>query len=290
MTVRRGHCIGTQEVTNCAVHSVSIEFAPSFRPRPIRHVLMDWDGTTTLSRAGWSEIMADIFIENLPHLPGDTDESLRAFSLDQLMRLAGRPSIHQMSHLADLVAMRGGSPEDPGRYQAEFQRRLGALAGARLAQVRDRARDADPLLVSGVRDMLEHLCQLGITVSLASGTPVAELREEIGLLGMAEYFEDRIHGPTDVHDRTFAKRTIIDDLLGKYSLAGASLLSFGDGPGELHDTKAVGGLAVAVASDEQNNGSGRVNPLKREVLLAAGADAVIADFRNPAGLMTALTT
>ena len=34
-----------------------IEFAPTFRKRPIRHVLMDWDGTTSLCRAGWGELL-----------------------------------------------------------------------------------------------------------------------------------------------------------------------------------------------------------------------------------------
>jgi phosphoglycolate phosphatase len=42
----------------------------------------------------------------------------------------------------------------------------------------------------------------------------------------------------------------------------------------------VGGLAVAVASDEAHNGSGRVDEWKRRRLLGVGADAVIPDFRD----------
>ena len=42
----------------------------------------------------------------------------------------------------------------------------------------------------------------------------------------------------------------------------------------------IGGFAVAVASDEANNGSGRVDEWKRRRLLGVGADAVIPDFRD----------
>ena len=40
------------------------------------------------------------------------------------------------------------------------------------------------------------------------------------------------------------------------------------------------GSMVAVASDEANNGSGRVDPWKRQRLLGVGADAVIPDYRD----------
>ena len=50
----------------------------------------------------------------------------------------------------------------------------------------------------------------------------------------------------------------------------------------------MGGLAVAVASDEAHNGSGRVDPWKRERLLGVGADVVIPDFRDAAPLLECL--
>ena len=57
---------------------------------------------------------------------------------------------------------------------------------------------------------------------------------------------------------------------------------------EIENTKQVGGFAVAVASDEANNGSGRVDEWKRARLLGVGADAVIPDFRDAVGLVDAL--
>jgi len=47
----------------------------------------------------------------------------------------------------------------------------------------------------------------------------------------------------------------------------------------------VGGLAVAVASDEANNGSGKFDEWKRRRLLGVGADVVIPDYRDAALLL-----
>ena len=73
---------------------------------------------------------------------------------------------------------------------------------------------------------------------------------------------------------------VIDRILREHGITGRQLLSFGDGYVEIENTKQVGGLAVAVASDEAHNGSGRVDEWKRRRLLGVGADAVIPDFRD----------
>jgi phosphoglycolate phosphatase-like HAD superfamily hydrolase len=193
-----------------------------------------------------------------------------------------------MAHLADLIVRRGGTAEEAMVYQNEFQRRLGLLVDGRLEDVRGGRRAGDSLLVTGVRELFEMLRARGIAMTLASGTPLPQLRAEAELLDVAHYFEGRIFGPTGTDDSAFAKRNIIAGLLENGSLEPAALLAFGDGPVELSETKAHGGLAVAVASDEVEPGSGRVEAWKREMLLAAGADVVIADFREPGALLNAL--
>ena len=50
-----------------------------------------------------------------------------------------------------------------------------------------------------------------------------------------------------------------------------------------HDAVHMG---VAVASDEANNGSGKIDQWKRQRLLAVGADIVIPDYRDAAPLVT----
>ena len=56
-------------------------------------------------------------------------------------------------------------------------------------------------------------------------------------------------------------------------------MGFGDGYVEIRDVKAVGGIAVAVASDEAGR-SGKPDPWKRDRLIGAGADVVIPDYRD----------
>ena len=51
------------------------------------------------------------------------------------------------------------------------------------------------------------------------------------------------------------------------------------------NAKEVGGLAVAVASDEANNGSGRFDEWKRQRLLGVGADVVIPDYKDAEALI-----
>ena len=44
-----------------------IEFSSGFTPRPgISHVLFDFDGTLSLIREGWAEVMIAMFLEMLP--------------------------------------------------------------------------------------------------------------------------------------------------------------------------------------------------------------------------------
>ena len=86
-------------------------------------------------------------------------------------------------------------------------------------------------------------------------------------------------------DESFSKRAVIDQMLLDHAIEGGSLISFGDGYVELTETKAVGGTAVAVACDEENNGSGRIDMAKRELLANSGADLVIPDYRDGTVLM-----
>jgi len=269
------------------VSTAPIEFARSFKPRPVRHVLMDWDGTTSLSRGGWADIMSTLYAEHLPRLAGENDAVRREFARAELMTLNGKPSIHQMAHLAELVARRGGTPESAEEYHDEFQRRLGDAVRARLERVRQEPPGTDSLLVRGVRALFETLRARGIALTLATGSVLHEVRHETELLDVARYF-DSTHGPDSLTDRTFSKRAVIASLVHERGVDGATLLAFGDGPVELVETKAVGGIAIAVASDEDNHGSGRMDEAKRETLLKAGADGVVADFHHAQQIVEAL--
>lgn len=247
------------------------EFSPGFRPHwPIRHVLFDFDGTLSFVRAGWAEVMTEMFMEKLAGAE-------RASVVESIMALNGKATIHQMEWLA---AQRQESGTAQG-YLDEFLRRLEMVIDERLAG------DREKLLVFGARALLETLTARGFTLHIASGTDERAVRSEAEALGIAHFFGGRIHG-AQPDAMAFSKMEIIAAILRDYDLPGEALLSFGDGHIETANTKAVGGLAVAVASDEEQPGSGRVDAAKRVRLLAVGADVVIADYRNADALLETL--
>jgi phosphoglycolate phosphatase len=258
----------------------SVELPAPLEPRPeIAHVLFDFDGTLSLIRQGWPEVMVPMFVEVLPRLPGETEEEARRLVLDDIMRLNGKQTIYQMIRLAERVAERGGQPSEPLWYKHEYLRRLDAHIGARIAGLRRGTIRPDDLVVHGARRLLEHLRGLGLHLYLASGTDEPFVKREAELLGLTDLFGPRIHGALDDYTN-FSKKMVIDRILRENGVGGRELLAFGDGYVEIENTKQAGGLAIAVASDEANNGSGRVDEWKRERLLGVGADAVIPDYRD----------
>ena len=81
------------------------------------------------------------------------------------------------------------------------------------------------------------------------------MKQEAALLDITGDFGPNIYGALDDY-KQFSKKMIIDRILSEHGITGRQLLSFGDGYVEIENTKQVGGLAVAVASDEAHNGSG----------------------------------
>jgi phosphoglycolate phosphatase-like HAD superfamily hydrolase len=266
----------------------SVELPAPLVPRPeASHVLFDFDGTISLIRQGWPEVMVPLFVEALPRRAGESEADVRGLVLDDIMRLNGKQTIYQMIQLAERIAERGGQPLEPLAYKHEYLRRLDRHISGRTCGLREGTIAPDALLVHGVRPFLEHLQARGLQLYLASGTDEYAVKQEADLLDITRYFGPRIHGALDDYKR-FSKKMVIDRILHDHQITGSQLISFGDGYVEIENTKQVGGFAVAVASDEAANGSGRVDPWKRQRLLGVGADAVIPDYRDANALVDAL--
>jgi len=265
-----------------------IEFTPSFEPRPnVTHVLFDFDGTLSLIREGWPDVMVPMFAEYLPALPAESEAQRRQLCLDDIMRLNGKQTIYQMIQLAERIKERSGTPKEPLWYKHEYLRRLDERIASRKEGIRSGHLKPDDLLLHGSRLLLETLQRRGLTLYLASGTDEVFVKEEAALLDVARYFGPHIYGAQD-NFQNFSKKMVIERILRENHIAGAQLLSFGDGYVEIQNTKEVGGLAVAVASDEAHNGSGRIDEWKRQRLLGVGADVVIPDYRDAAALLQRL--
>ena len=262
-----------------------VEFSPGFAPRPkVSHVLFDFDGTLSLIRQGWPEVMLPMFVEMLPALPGETEARRRELLDDDIMRLNGKQTIYQMIQLAERIRERGGQPKDPLWYKKEYLRRLEERIRGRLEGLRQGTLAPDSLLVHAARPVLEALRGRGLPLYLASGTDEEFVKQEAELLDLTRYFGRHIYGALDDY-KSFSKKMVIDRILRENRISGEQLLAFGDGYVEIQNTKEVGGLAVAVASDEDHNGCGRFDAWKRERLLGVGADVVIPDFRDGEALL-----
>ena len=258
---------------------------PTFAPRPgISHVLFDFDGTLSLIRQGWPEVMVPMFTEVLPAVPGETEADRGRLAFEDIMRLNGKQTIYQMMQLAARIRERGGEAKEPLWYKHEYLRRLDLRIKDRIDGLRQGTIPADDLLVHGARRLLENLKDRGLPVYLASGTDETFVKQEAELLGLTPYFGRRIYGAQDDF-KTFSKKLVIARIIRENGIRGEQLLSFGDGYVEIENTREAGGLAVAVASDEANNGSGRMDEWKRERLSGVGADVVIPDFRDAAPLL-----
>jgi beta-phosphoglucomutase-like phosphatase (HAD superfamily) len=131
-------------------------------------------------------------------------------------------------------------------------------------------------------EFLENLRRRGLTLYLASGTDLKYVRHEVELLGLTGYFGEHIYGALDEY-KNFSKKMIIERMLRENDLHGKELLGFGDGFVEIEEVKQVGGVAVAVASDEVNRRG--INAWKRQRLVRAGADLVIPDYRCQESLL-----
>jgi phosphoglycolate phosphatase len=265
-----------------------VEFLPGFSARPqISHVVFDFDGTLSWLRHGWPGIMCAVFREYFPGRPGETEAAIHDLLLDEILSLNGKPSLFQVERFTEQVRERGGSAPNPAELLQEYQRRLDLAIEERSQAILRTAARPDDFVIHGARAFLEKLKQRGLTLIILSGTIEARVRQEAALLDLAPYFGSHIYGshPAPVE---FSKRAVLDRLLREEGIPGERLLAFGDGPVEIFHAREIGGLTVAVASDEDDNGSGKMDPHKSRQLIKAGAHLVVPDYRDADALVESI--
>ncbi|MER3501196.1 MAG: hypothetical protein IMHGJWDQ_001204 [Candidatus Fervidibacter sp.] len=244
----------------------------------IKCALFDFDGTLSLLRAGWQDVMVPMMVEILRELnTGETEEELTALVRDFVDRLTGKQTIYQMLRLSEEIRKRGGVPKEPLEYKRLYHERLWQVIRDRVEGVKSGRIPKDQMLVQGARRLLEALKARGVILYLASGTDTEYVLDEAEALDIAKYFDGGIYGAFDEWEK-FDKDILIRRILTEHNLIGPELVTFGDGFVEMEETKKVGGIAVGVASDEFI--LGRWNEWKRRRLTEAGADLLIPDYRE----------
>jgi len=250
---------------------------PHIQRGHIRHALFDFDGTISLIREGWQGVMIPIMVKVLLETPRhESKEELYAVVTEFVDRLTGKQTIYQMIQLCEEVRQRGGEPLDPLECKWMYLDRLWERIKGRVAGLKNGQLTPEEMMVPGAVPMLEAMRAQGVTCYLASGTDEIYVLDEAATLGLSPYFAS-IYGALDDY-QDYSKKMVIERILDENHLSGPEFVTFGDGYVEIEDTKAVGGIAVGVASDEANRQG--INEWKRKRLIQAGADLIIPDFRQ----------
>src|SRR5947208_7051584 len=200
-----------------------------------RSVLFDFDGTLSLIREGWPQVMIPMMVEVLRATgTAETETELTSAVEEFVMRLNGRQTIYQMMQLAEEVRRRGGQPLEPLAYKHRYHDLLMARIGDRLAALESGQATPEEWTVPGSHTFLAELRGRGLTLYLASGTDLKYVRREAEPLSLAPYFGEHIYGALDEY-RNFSKKMIIDRILEENDLHGVELLGFGDGFVEIEE-------------------------------------------------------
>ncbi len=267
---------------------MTIELITGRSTASFRYAVLDFDGTLSLVREGWQQIMVPYFTDELLATPKGSAlprEQVELQVREFVTLLTGKQTIYQCIRLAEEITAMGGTPLDPQSYKDEYHRRLLERIDYRLRGLEDGSIDPETLTVPGTYDLLDMFLRHGITPYLASGTDEVYVLKEAHLLGVDRWFENRIYGAQREY-KTFSKKMVIDRIIRENHLAGPELIGFGDGYVEIENVREAGGFAVGVASNEAERRG--IDEWKRERLIRAGADLIIPDYRDIAVLEKAL--
>lgn len=250
-------------------------FNPDIPRGKIKFAIFDFDGTISLIREGWQQIMIPMMVEILMQTPRhESQEEINRIVKTFVANTTGKQTIYQMIRLCEEIENRGGKREDPLVYKQHYHNLLMERIKNRIKGLQDGSIKPAEMTVHGSLQALEDIFQAGIKCFLASGTDKKYVFNEADLLGITGYFEG-IYGALDDY-QNFSKRLVIQKIIQENHLRGPELIAFGDGFVEIEDTKDVGGIAIGLATNEsERNG---IDHWKRNRLIASGADIIMPDF------------
>ncbi len=247
----------------------------SFPAGRIRAAVFDFDGTISTLRCGWEQVMGPMMLEYL-----SPDKSPSPALIEKVNKYidesTGIQTVYQMQWLSEQTDGLTGIRRDAWFYKDEYNRRLMLNVDKKKQALESGNEKPEKYLVGGSVKLLESLKERGISLYLASGTDHKDVLKESELLGVKDYFTEILGAPERI--ATCSKEAVLRDLFNEKNFAGEELLVIGDGKVEITLAKHYGAFALGAATNEEN-GLG-INPVKRERLIKAGADAVTGDFTD----------
>jgi phosphoglycolate phosphatase-like HAD superfamily hydrolase len=251
----------------------------------IKYAIFDHDGTISTLREGWELIMAPVMIKSIlgkkykdaaMDVYAKVEERVKEF----IDKTTGIQTLVQMKGLVDIIREFGYVPEeellDEFGYKKIYSKELLAMVAVRERKYANGELSLDDLTVKNAIPFLKKLYDAGIQLYLASGSDEQDVIEEARTLGYEYLFEGRIYG--SVGDVAIeAKRIVLNRIMQEIGQdATTHVITFGDGPLEIRETRKRGGLTVGLATNELRRYE--LNPHKRTRLIKAGADVIIPDF------------
>jgi rfaE bifunctional protein kinase chain/domain len=261
----------------------------------IKHAIFDNDGTLSTLREGWETIMAPMMVKAITGKKySETDkpllEKIRARVVEIIDKTTGVQTLMQMKILVGLVREFGLVPDDQildeAGYKKIYNDELLQMVGSRVVKLSSGELNIEDLTVKNAIPFLKSLKDAGIRLYLTSGTDEEDVRHEASVLGYAHLFEGGIYGAVgDINKE--AKKIVLDRILDSIGEKETNMIvTFGDGPVEIRETRKRGGTAVGVASNELRRYG--LNPVKRGRLIKAGADIIVPDFSQADSLLKLL--
>lgn len=261
----------------------------------IKHALFDFDGTVSMLRDGWQDVMIPLMLAHLYATPAEQQrvaaliaqgmsavaamqqvkQALESHIIDYVDLLTGKETIFQMQRLAEEIQLRGGQPWSPIEYKKEYYQHLDPVVNARIAQLKQGQLTIEQLRVPRSIQFLHALHQRQVKLYLASGTDESYVKAEASLLELTPFFNGGIWGAQDNY-QIFSKALAIQTIIRQNNLAGHEILVMGDGCVEMECARQYGGIAIGVYTEEGNHYN--MNKRKRERLIQAGAHLVMPDF------------
>jgi len=262
----------------------------------IKHALFDFDGTVSMLRDGWQDVMVPLMVEHLLETPVEKEnlkkymanglskdaafqkvkKSIEEVVIDFVELLTGKETIYQMIRFVEELEKRNGENIlTPLEYKREYYRRLDPMVDARKARLEKGELTHEELRVPLSAKFLESLVARNVKLYLASGTDEDYVKKEVAAVGMSNLFTGGIWGAKD-DIKSFNKAMAIKMIIEKNNLKPNEILVTGDGIVELENAREFGGIALGVYTAETNQYD--MNKRKRERLKNAGAHLLMPDF------------
>jgi phosphoglycolate phosphatase len=248
--------------------------------------LFDFDGTISVIRSGWIDVMAPMMVEILLDLKtGEAEAELDSLVREFIWRTTGKETIYQMMDFADHVRKRGGQAREPLEYKKMYLDRLWVRICGRIDDLKQGRVSPEQYMVPGARALLESLQERGLKLYLASGTDEIYMKEEARLLDVARYFDGGVYGAQEDY-KSFSKKILIQRIISSTDAGGGEIVGFGDGYVEIEEVKLVGGVTVGVATQEPE--CREIDAWKRQRLIGVGADYIVPNFLGRQQILDAL--